>query len=492
MRNAMKRPKSSERRLAAGPGSRSLDETMIDITRPAGPGSAGQQAGRSALQVSIATDMGRVRRNNEDYVQAERVVRDGRRYSLWVVADGVGGGPKGELASKTAVETIVDYLVHEPWTDPAVALTEAFAIANRNVFEITGEGSAASTMVAALVSEPEGLVSIANVGDSRAYTVAGGEARQITDDHSIVAARVAAGQITAAEARTAPDRNVLTRSIGSETETLVDIFGPRQLLPNERLVFCTDGVHGMIDDAMLGRLGGGLPIAESAGALVKAAVEAGGKDNATALVGGYGAGAAIAAGVAAGSGATSAVGRMGHRRASRTVVLASAGLLGLALVILLGLVVFGASSTASPSVAPTPILSPTPIATKTKPVTPPTTLKTPTKTAAMTPPLGAQPTPAPVMTATVVGAPPGAAPGNGTFTVTSLPLASCTLTRLPVLGDPTPRQTTVPLDGTGSADIPWGQDWKITKVTVVVVVTCIAPAPDHRSATSAPTTVQWP
>jgi serine/threonine protein phosphatase PrpC/WD40 repeat protein len=320
----MKRPLPSERRPVASPGPQSVDETMIDMSRPAGPGSVGQQAGRSTLQVAVATDVGRVRRNNEDYVQAERVVRDGRRYSMWAVADGVGGGPQGELASKTAVETIVDYLAHEPWTDPSVALTEAFALANRNVFEITGEGSAASTMVAALASEPEGVVCIANVGDSRAYIVAGGEARQITDDHSVVAARVAAGQITAAEARTAPDRNVLTRSIGSETETLVDIFGPRQLQPNERLVLCTDGVHGMIDDDAIARLGGGLPIAESAGALVAAAVEAGGKDNATALVGGFAAQGASGGAVRTAGGASPTLGA--NRRPPNLAVLAAAGL----------------------------------------------------------------------------------------------------------------------------------------------------------------------
>ena len=374
----MKRSKPVERRPAGRP-LQSIDETMIDIGRPAGPGSVGQQAGRSVVQVAVATDVGRVRHNNEDYVQAERIVRDGRRYSMWAVADGVGGGPQGERASRTAIETVVDYLAHEPWTDPSVALTEAFALANRDVYEITGEGSAASTMVVALVSEPEGVVCIANVGDSRAYIVTGGEARPITDDHSIVAARVAAGQITAAEARTAPDRNVLTRSVGSETEVLVDIFGPRQLQPNERLVLCTDGVHGMIDDAAIGRLGGGLPIAESAGALVAAAVEAGGRDNATALVGGYGAGAAgVPLPLAA------APHRTGHRPPARAVVASVLAAIGLALVALLALGPFGASPSATGTPMPSPTPPPTPgvTATPTPTATPrPTATPTPTPTA---------------------------------------------------------------------------------------------------------------
>lgn len=122
----------------------------------------------------------------------------------------------------TAVESLIEYLANEPWTNPCVALTEAFALANSKVFEITGVGAAASTLVAALVSEPDRTVAIANVGNSRAYLVTNCMASQITHDHSIVAAQVAAGQITAAQARTAPDRNLLTRGIGSEREVQVD------------------------------------------------------------------------------------------------------------------------------------------------------------------------------------------------------------------------------------------------------------------------------
>jgi len=348
----MRRPKPAERNSAAN-RSQASDKTMLDISRPAGTGSVGQQSAGSALQVSVATDVGRVRHNNEDYVQAERLVRDGRRYSMWAVADGVGGGPQGERASRAAVETVVDYLAHEPWTDPSVALTEAFALANRNVYDITGEGAAASTLVVALVSEPDGVVCIANVGDSRAYLVSAGQLQQVTDDHSIVAARVAAGQLTAEEARTAPNRNILTRSIGSETEVLVDVFGPRQLQPNELLVLCTDGVHGMIDDAEIARIASGWPIGQSAGALVAAAVEAGGKDNATALVGGY-----AQVGVK-GRAAGAAIGaRSGSKRGrSPKVAILAAGVVVLAIVAAtLGVLAYnggGRVASAPPSAKPT-------------------------------------------------------------------------------------------------------------------------------------------
>jgi protein phosphatase len=97
---------------------------------------------------------------------------------------------------------------------------------------------------------------------------------------------VEAGQITAAEARKALDRNVVTRAVGSELQAEVDLFGPLTLLPDQRLILCSDGVHGMIEDTEIAQLAG-LPIAESAAALVAAALDAGGRDNATALVGGF-------------------------------------------------------------------------------------------------------------------------------------------------------------------------------------------------------------
>jgi serine/threonine protein phosphatase PrpC len=240
-----------------------------------------------SLQVSTATDRGLVRPNNEDYVKVQTVALADRRLSIWAVADGVGGGPQGERASSMAVETVMEYLSSTSWSDPLVALKDAFALASRDVYEITGDGAAATTLVVALLLEPDGLVALANVGDSRAYLVTGGRAWQITRDHSLVSARVAAGLITAEEARTASDRNVLTRSVGSEAAVEVDVFGPRQLHLDERLVLCSDGIHGMIEDPLIGQLAGGLPIAASAAALVAAAVEAGGRDNATALVGGF-------------------------------------------------------------------------------------------------------------------------------------------------------------------------------------------------------------
>ena len=252
------------------------DRPVVDPTDAARP---------RELRVASLTDLGRVRQNNEDFVQAERVVAaDGRAYGLWMVADGVGGGPQGELASRTAVETVAALLASGRWSDPASALSEVFGRASKAVFDI-GNGAVATTMVAALVAEADGSMTIANVGDSRAYLIADGQAFQVTEDHSIVAARVAAGLITVAEARVAPDRNLITRTIGSDPDAEVDIFNPRPLEPTERLLLCSDGIHGMIEDDVIGRIASMSALGAAPAALIAAANEAGGRDNATALIG---------------------------------------------------------------------------------------------------------------------------------------------------------------------------------------------------------------
>jgi serine/threonine protein phosphatase PrpC len=236
------------------------------------------------LSVSSASETGKVRANNEDFAQVASYSTERGAWSVLAVADGVGGGPLGELASRMAVEVVLEMLASSSWDDPTSALRTAFDFANKRVGEVGIKGRTATTMVVAAIS-PDASSTIANVGDSRAYLISNGEALQITADHSLVAARVAAGQMTAAEARVSQDRNLLIRAIGSAPDVDVDIFGPRKLVPGERLVLCTDGVHGLIDDQAIARLASG-PIQRSAAELVAAALDAGGTDNATAIVAG--------------------------------------------------------------------------------------------------------------------------------------------------------------------------------------------------------------
>jgi protein phosphatase len=141
-----------------------------------------------------------------------------------------------------------------------------------------------TTLVIALVDETTADACVANVGDSRAYVLDERGARQISRDHSIVAERVAAGQLTLAEARHAPDRNVLTRAVGIHDSIRVDLFGPRGLRPGDRLLLCSDGIHGLLEDAELATISDRLSAGELPAALIEEANARGGSDNASAVV----------------------------------------------------------------------------------------------------------------------------------------------------------------------------------------------------------------
>jgi protein phosphatase len=141
-------------------------------------------------------------------------------------------------------------------------------------------------VVAALLVEDAGDPAwlLANLGDSRVYRVVDQRLEQVSTDHSLVQELVSAGQLTPAEAAVHPERNVITRALGESSEPVPDFF-VLPLADADRLLLCTDGVTGMLDDDTVARVLAAAPEAGDAAArLVAAAVEAGGEDNATAVV----------------------------------------------------------------------------------------------------------------------------------------------------------------------------------------------------------------
>jgi protein phosphatase len=249
-------------------------------------------AAHPALDIGLATDVGRVREANEDALLA--LVRSGTRDApvLVAVADGMGGHNAGEVASALAVESLARALHDDDETSPAAApadwLDRAVGQANRTIWDAAAEDRAkegmGTTLVAALLG-PAGEVTIANVGDSRAYAVCGGRATLVTIDHTWVNQQVLDGTMSEREARYSPYRNLLTRSLGNLPEVEVDLFGDLQLEAGDALVLVSDGVSGYLDEHDVA-----LVVRESATAqeaaerLVNEAVERGGADNATAVV----------------------------------------------------------------------------------------------------------------------------------------------------------------------------------------------------------------
>jgi PPM family protein phosphatase len=246
-------------------------------------------ATHSALDVGSATDVGRVREANEDALLAVRPAgaRDGQL--LVAVADGMGGHKAGEVASALAIESLRRALDQtDPGASADALLTEGVELANRTILEaaaqdIDKEGMG-TTLVCALL-DADGQMVIANVGDSRAYSVVDGRAVLLTSDHTWVNQQVLSGQMSEREARHSPFRNLLTRSLGNTPRVQVDLFSGLRLGLGDALILVSDGVTGYLDERDVSAvLREAASAQEAAERLVDEAVERGGADNATAVV----------------------------------------------------------------------------------------------------------------------------------------------------------------------------------------------------------------
>lgn len=229
-----------------------------------------------------ATHEGRVRDHNEDTFADASITTARGEFHLVLVADGMGGHAQGEVASAMAAGAVREYIEYGAWREPARALHDAFVLANERVHATAGDMG--TTLVAALIDERSGRYWVENVGDSRAYLVDAGALTPLTDDHSAIALRVAAGQLTREEASQAKGRNVLLRAIGPDAEVESDSFGPFVLRPGQRLLLCSDGLHSMVSEEAIARLAMAGALADVPKALIDAANAAGGEDNITAVV----------------------------------------------------------------------------------------------------------------------------------------------------------------------------------------------------------------
>ncbi len=234
------------------------------------------------------TDVGQIRPHNEDSILLEPAL------NLYAVADGMGGHKGGEFASRICLDTMRDYLqmaargqaslvgdADPAYSEAANLLGSAVRFANRAVFEAAfskpewrGMGT---TIVALTVAGTK--VSIAHVGDSRAYLLRGGQFKQLTEDHSWIEEQVRAGLMSRDEALFAKGRNVLTRAIGQEETVLVDL-DELELQVGDGLLLCSDGLFGMVADEEIAALIGTAGTAEAAcRELVACANGRGGRDN---------------------------------------------------------------------------------------------------------------------------------------------------------------------------------------------------------------------
>ena len=231
------------------------------------------------MRIYSATDVGKKREMNQDYVFASSGPV-GHLPNLFVVADGMGGHNAGDYASSHGVSTLVDEIGNDAEYNPVKLIRHAVENANTAIMEKAAEegfeGMGTTMVVATIIG---GFLYVANIGDSRLYVI-NREIRQITRDHSLVEEMVRLGEIRPEEARTHPKKNIITRALGAEKTVDVDFFDLK-LEEHSTILMCSDGLSNMVEDKKIEEivLSGGMSLEEKGKTLVREANNNGGKDN---------------------------------------------------------------------------------------------------------------------------------------------------------------------------------------------------------------------
>lgn len=246
------------------------------------------------LQIGARTDIGRMRQNNEDSFGVDPEL------NLFVVSDGIGGAEHGEIASETAVAAILKHC-RDSVADPALPLEgapepglsgktnrlmSAIRAAHRSIYQLSAHDPAlrgmGATVVAAWVNQ--GRLSLAHVGDSRAYRLRSAALEQLTQDHSLVAEQVRMGLLTDEQAAGSSLRTVLVRALGHSEHVEVDA-AEFPIEDGDWFLLCSDGLSRMVSDAAIVRAIRQTPQATAAvDRLIELANDAGGEDNVTAVL----------------------------------------------------------------------------------------------------------------------------------------------------------------------------------------------------------------
>lgn len=244
------------------------------------------------LTYSGATDIGRMASNNEDVFVVQNLWN--KRTVFAAVIDGVGGYEGGEKAAAEAKRVLVDYLEHYSNGERVELLKQAVCEANNAVFALRQLDDTAPNMscvlTAVIVDEINHQISMAHVGDTRLYCFTNGNLQKLSHDHSLIGYREEVGDLTEEEAMHHPQRNVISRDVGSDKHSPNDTnfidSATFDLQPDSILLLCSDGLSDMISSAQINEvLKSDNTLDEKVQLLIQAANDAGGKDNiAVALV----------------------------------------------------------------------------------------------------------------------------------------------------------------------------------------------------------------
>lgn len=199
------------------------------------------------MRSSGMTDIGSKRTNNQDSIFFSDAPV-GALPNLYIVADGMGGHRAGDKASRMAIDITVDYVKKSNLENPIAILKRAMLVANNEIFkaadhdpDLTGMGT---TMVAAVAKN--GKLYVANVGDSRLYSI-NNDIKQITMDHSLVEELIRNGELERKKGRNHPEKNIITKAMGSREEVIPDFF-EIDITAEDKFLLCSDGLSNMVED----------------------------------------------------------------------------------------------------------------------------------------------------------------------------------------------------------------------------------------------------
>lgn len=225
------------------------------------------------------TNIGMQRKVNQDYVYcSEEAV--GKLPNLYIVADGMGGHRAGDYASRCCVESMVQSIREDNYLSPVSILEHGIQKANEIVLSESKkyaeyEGMGTTVVVATIVKD---TLHVGNIGDSRLYLIRD-QIEQITQDHSLVETMVRTGELMPEDARFHPNKNIITRALGTNKEVKADFFEIK-LEKEDTILLCSDGLSNMVEDKEIERIVKEIKDVEKASeTLVTLANQNGGADN---------------------------------------------------------------------------------------------------------------------------------------------------------------------------------------------------------------------
>lgn len=265
------------RKIRFSKESQSLLNDFFVHRSPEQPKSKAEENLPAGILSAFRTDVGKVRANNQDAPIVSEKLR------LYGVADGMGGHKGGEVASTSARDDLLREL--EGKTPSVATLSGAIEEVNRQIYHqqehddaLTGMGTTLSVLWMS-----DNFVYIGHVGDSRVYLLRDGEFKQMTLDHSLVEQLVREGVLTEEEAQNHPMRNIITRAIGTDESVEVDVV-VEERRKGDLWLACSDGLHGLVDDRQMRDALRQYAPEKAADVLLKAALDAGGRDNVTLVI----------------------------------------------------------------------------------------------------------------------------------------------------------------------------------------------------------------